>query len=114
MGNTVHRMLSTLLCLLGCLYLASCSKSDSSVQPTSQPASEPTTSKVVFRNAAGRELTEGNLAGATGKFDWSVVGDNNVSQRAMELHRMGRDEGGKGNYSHALELFKQASQEAPN
>lgn len=53
------------------------------------------------------------MANAAEKFDWAVVGSENISERARELHDAGREEGKKGNYARALELFKQASDEAP-
>jgi tetratricopeptide (TPR) repeat protein len=53
------------------------------------------------------------VANASEKFDWEVVGSQSVSERARELHAAGRQEGQKGNYVRALELFKQASEEAP-
>lgn len=68
---------------------------------------------MVFRDSNGRQLTESDIASATEKFDWAVVGSENISDRARELHSAGRDQGQKGNYARALELFKQASDEAP-
>jgi hypothetical protein len=48
------------------------------------------TSRVVFRDAKGRELAEADLADATGRFKWEVVGGENVPEKAQELHREGQ------------------------
>jgi tetratricopeptide (TPR) repeat protein len=99
--------------LLGAILLSSCSKSDTAAQPTSGETSASAGQRVVFRSSDGRQLTENDIANATEKFDWAVVGGENVSERAKELHAAGREEGQKGNYVRALELFKQAAEEAP-
>lgn len=99
--------------LLGPLLLASCNKSGEGGSPPGEGATKQSGNSVVFTDSKGRQLTEDEMANSSGKFDWSVVGRENVSERARQLHEAGREEGGKGNYAHALELFKQASEAAP-
>jgi len=99
--------------VLGMMLLSSCSKSDNASDPTTQAASDDGATKIVFRDSSGRKLTESDMANATGDFDWSIIGSDNVPARAKELHEEARSEGQKGNYAHALELLKQASDAAP-
>jgi tetratricopeptide (TPR) repeat protein len=70
--------------------------------------------QVIFRDARGRELTAKDLAGVTGQVDWSIQGAEHVSQRAIELHDLGRRAGAAGDNDRALLLFDQAQKEAPN
>lgn len=69
--------------------------------------------RLVFRDAQGRELTVKDIAGVTGHINWSIVGCENVPQRARELHESGRRAGQAGDYDRALVLFTQARHEAP-
>jgi len=71
------------------------------------------TPKLIYRDKNGRELTEADLANATGEVNWSIIGSHNVSQKAIELHNQGRQAGSSGDYKKALELLAQASKEAP-
>lgn len=93
--------------------LSSCSKDNSSKGEKGKSA-EPPAAKVVFRDAKGRELTETDLAGVTGRVKWEIVGGENIPVKAQDLHRQGREAGGKGDHDKALALFTQARQEAPN
>jgi tetratricopeptide (TPR) repeat protein len=98
---------------LGAILLSACSKSDTAASPARGGTSDSTGQRVVFHSSNGRQLTESDIATATEKFDWAAIGSENISERARELHTAGRAEGQKGNYVRALELFKQASEEAP-
>ncbi len=71
------------------------------------------TPKLIYRDKNGRELTEADLANATGEVNWSIIWNHNVSQKALELHRQARQAGSSGDYTKALELLAQASKEAP-
>jgi tetratricopeptide (TPR) repeat protein len=71
------------------------------------------THKLIYRDKNGRELTEADLANATGEVNWSIIGNHNVSQKAIELHNQARRVGSSGDYEKALELLAQASKEAP-
>ncbi|MFD7642602.1 hypothetical protein ACFV4P_18295 [Kitasatospora sp. NPDC059795] len=70
--------------------------------------------QVVFRDAMGRELTEEDLAGVTGRVSWEPAGGGDVPERARELHRRGREAGERGEYEEALALLEQAQDLAPN
>ena len=72
------------------------------------------TNKLIYRDKNGRELTEADLAHATGVVNWSLIGNHNVSQKAIELRNEARQAGSSGNYKKALELLAQASKEAPD
>jgi len=109
----MRRNFTIALCVSGLLHMSSCSKSDSE-RPVNANASGKDEPVIVFRDSSGRQLTESDIAGATGNFDWSVIGSDQISDRAKQLHEAGRDAAQKGNYAEALELLKQASQEAPS
>jgi tetratricopeptide (TPR) repeat protein len=70
--------------------------------------------QLIYRDKKGRELTEADLANATGTVNWSIIGSHNVSQKAQELHGQARQAGGSGDYKNALLLLAQASKEAPD
>jgi tetratricopeptide (TPR) repeat protein len=93
--------------------LSSCSK-DSSSKGEKGKSAEPPAPRVVFRDAKGRELTETDLAGVTGQVRWEIVGGDNIPLNAQDLHRQGREAGGKGDHEKALACFTQARLEAPN
>lgn len=69
--------------------------------------------RIVFRDGAGRELTEADLAGAGGSVRWEVVGGEAVPDEARALHQQGRAAGGAGDEARALALFDQAQALAP-
>ena len=71
------------------------------------------TNKLIYRDKNGRELTEADVAHFTGEVNWSIIGNHNVSQKAIELHNQARQAGSSGDYKKALELLAQASKEAP-
>jgi tetratricopeptide (TPR) repeat protein len=71
------------------------------------------TNRLIYRDVNGRELTERDLADATGKVNWFIKGEE-VSPIARDLHARGRLAGSNGNHQEALELFSQASKVAPN
>lgn len=69
---------------------------------------------VIFRSADGRTLTTDDLRGATGTFQWEVIGKTKVPAEAEFLHQQGRKAGGEGDYNKALTLLKRASHLAPD
>jgi tetratricopeptide (TPR) repeat protein len=69
---------------------------------------EPVAEQLVFRDAAGRQLTVSDLEGCTGRVAWEVIGAENVSPEAKRLHQEARAAGGRGDYARALALFDQA------
>jgi tetratricopeptide (TPR) repeat protein len=119
-GNLSNRIsrgrMSALLLLAAVISLSSCSqrKAPSPVEGDKKREDVvPATSSVIFRDAKGRELKEADLVGFTGQFKWEVVGGDNVPEKAQQLHRQGREAGGKGDYDRALTLFAEARKEAP-
>jgi tetratricopeptide (TPR) repeat protein len=70
--------------------------------------------QLVFRDAAGRQLTVSDLEGATGRVSWEVIGAENVPPEAKRLHQEARAAGGRGDYARALALFDQARDQAPD
>jgi tetratricopeptide (TPR) repeat protein len=72
------------------------------------------TDRLVFRDAAGRELTVRDLEGYAGRVRWEVIGDNDVPPQARRFHEAGREAGGRGDYARALDLFDQAWDLAPD
>lgn len=67
----------------------------------------------MFRDGEGRELTEEDLAGTTGRVRWEIVGGGAVPAEARLLHQQGRAAGGRGAYQSALQLLGQAQALAP-
>jgi hypothetical protein len=64
--------------------------------------------RLVFRDAAGRELTTSDLTGFTGRVQWELVGAEAVPAEAVVLHRRARAAGENGDYGRALQLLEQA------
>lgn len=69
--------------------------------------------RLVFRDAAGRELTARDLEGYTGRVRWELVGADDVPPRARQLHREACEVGGQDDYARALDLLDQARNLAP-
>lgn len=69
--------------------------------------------RLVFQDAAGRELTAQDLKGYTGRVRWEIIGAEEVPPEARRLHREAREAGGRGDYAHALNLLDQARNLAP-
>ncbi|MBC8135457.1 MAG: hypothetical protein H8F28_06160 [Fibrella sp.] len=69
---------------------------------------------MIYRDGNGRELTEADLANATGTVNWSIAGKDDVPQKAQVLHQQARVAGGAGDYKMALNLLSQANKEAPD
>jgi tetratricopeptide (TPR) repeat protein len=97
------------------MLASSCSSGNNSPRAgADEPGKGDAASRVVFRDAKGRELTEADLAGSSGSFTWEVVGPRTIPPRAKELHGQGREAGSAGDHDKALALFDQAHQEAPD
>ncbi len=69
---------------------------------------------LVFRDAAGRELTVSDLTGYTGQGRWEAIGAEGVPPEARRLHQEARAAGGRGDYVLALDLLDQARDLAPH
>ena len=70
--------------------------------------------RLVFKDAAGRELTMKDLEGVSGKVRWEVVGAGAIPPEASRLHEEARAAGGRGDYARALELLDRAHRRAPD
>jgi tetratricopeptide (TPR) repeat protein len=70
--------------------------------------------RLVFRDAAGRELSTADLAGFTGRVHWEVVGAEDVPPEAAHLHRQARQAGEYREYERAIRLLDQAHRLAPD
>ncbi len=69
--------------------------------------------RLVFRDAAGRELTVADLKGFTGRVRWEVIGAYDVPPRATQLHAEAREAGRCGDFARALDLLDEAWDLAP-
>ena len=72
-----------------------------------------TESRVIFRSDDGRVLTAADLAEATGVFDYGIMANQKVPDKANELHQRARQLGAAGEYGQAIELLSQAQLLAP-
>jgi tetratricopeptide (TPR) repeat protein len=70
--------------------------------------------RVVFKDAAGRELTTADLQGISGTVRWEVIGAGAIPAEASRLHAEARNAGGRGDYRRALNLLEQAHRLAPD
>lgn len=71
-------------------------------------------SRLVFKDAAGRELTTDDLQGISGKVRWELIGAGAIPAEASRLHAEAREAGGRGDYALALNLLDQAHRLAPD
>ena len=96
------------------IFVAACSKTDPPPVPVpAEPARAADPAGLIFRDASGRTLTKDDLKTATGRVDWSLVGNDNVSDAAAALFDKGREAGGKGDYAKAIEFLGKAHDAAP-
>jgi tetratricopeptide (TPR) repeat protein len=70
--------------------------------------------RLVFKDAAGRELTTDDLRGVSGTVRWEVIGAGTVPVEASRLHAEAREAGAHGEYPRALNLLEQAHRLAPD
>jgi len=71
-------------------------------------------SRLIFRDAAGRELTTDDLRGVSGNVRWEVIGAGAIPAEASRLHAQAREAGTHGDYPRALKLLEQAHRLAPD
>lgn len=95
----------------GAITVAACGGSE---RPTASPEGEPMTARLVFKDAAGRELTTDALKGASGNVGWEVIGADAIPPEAARLHVQAREAGGRGGYARALVLLEHAHRLAPD
>src|SRR5689334_19402334 len=69
---------------------------------------------IVFRDAAGRELTRDDLHGLSSTGRWELIGAESVPAEASRLHIQAREAGGRGDYPQALNLLEEAHRLAPD
>lgn len=70
--------------------------------------------RVVFKDAAGRELRTNEIREYSDTMRWEVIDDGSVPSEAKRLHTEGRDAGSRADYSRALDLFERARRVAPD
>src|SRR6185503_10174663 len=68
---------------------------------------KPSGARLVFKDAAGRELTTDDLKQVSGQVSWEVIGADTVPPEASRLHAEAREAGGRGDYQRALTLLEQ-------
>jgi len=93
--------------VLAAIGLSACGRG----QPVQEKASGP---RLVFRDAAGRELTTDDIRGASGTMRWEVVGAGSIPAEASRLHTQAREAGGRGDLPQALNLLAHARRLAPD
>lgn len=104
----------------------SCSKEPTRAPPSHEPpaadqavpakpasAEAHADTKLIFRDASGRQLTTADLAHVTGHVDYRLVGGEDIPDGAQQLFQQGQRAGGAGDYPKALELFGKARDAAP-
>lgn len=78
------------------------------------PKPEARGTRVVFKDAKGRQLTERDLEGSAGEFRWEVVDAvNDIPREASDYYEQGRQAGSSGKFEVALDLFQKARTRAP-
>jgi len=73
-----------------------------------------TGARLVYRDAAGRELTTDDIRGVSGKVRWEVIGAGSIPEEASCLHSEARQAGGRGDLAQALNLLAEAHRLAPD
>lgn len=68
---------------------------------------------VVFVDASGRSLKLDELEGLSGNFNYEILGTEEVSAEAIQLHKQARQAGEAGDTNQAISLLAQASQLSP-
>jgi len=69
---------------------------------------------VVFRNAAGHELTTKDLEGFDFDGQWRIIRPDMIPPEASRLHEMAREAGRRGDYEQALGLLGRAHSVVPD
>ena len=80
-------------------------------EPARAPAPAPPA--VIFRSADGQTLTQDDLKNVTGKVNFEMIGGEDVSVAARQLHQQARAAGERGDYKEAIRLLEGASAAAP-
>jgi tetratricopeptide (TPR) repeat protein len=75
---------------------------------------KPVRTRLLFTDAAGRELTAADLEGVPGQVRWETIGAGAIPAEASRLHAEAREAGGRDNYPRALDLLEQAHRLAPD
>ncbi|MHA1977943.1 MAG: tetratricopeptide repeat protein [Candidatus Hodarchaeales archaeon] len=68
---------------------------------------------IIFKDGQGNIIKREDLLNMTGKTNYEIIGIENISQRAKELHQKARVYGQSGNYAKAIELLEEAHRAAP-
>lgn len=82
--------------------------------PAASSEEKPMNTRLLFKDAAGRELTMKDLEGVSGRVRWEVIGGDAIPREAARLHEEARTAGGRGEYARAIELLERAHRLAPD
>ena len=93
------RVMSVLLILWGFTAVGGCERDSESKSATAAPPA------VVYRGLDGRTLSQEELKGMTGTFNYEIVGGEDVPARARELHELARAAGVVGSTIRPLSCF---------
>ncbi|WP_232817827.1 tetratricopeptide repeat protein [Winogradskyella tangerina] len=69
---------------------------------------------MIFKDKNGNSISLSDLEGATGRYDWQIVGNGKIPNDAIILHQEARQLGGQGKYDEGIAKLKEANQIAPN
>ncbi|MFD2565787.1 tetratricopeptide repeat protein [Pseudotenacibaculum haliotis] len=78
-----------------------------------QPVQEQKPPTLKFTDKNGNEITTEELAQATGRYQYEMIGVNNASEEAMVLHNEARQFGQAGEYDLAIEKLFLAHERSP-
>ncbi len=69
--------------------------------------------RLIFKDENGNQISQADLAGATGNYNWQIVSEKKAPREAMILHQESRAHGANGEYDKAISKLTKAMQLAP-
>lgn len=79
-----------------------------------EPEKNENSNHLIFKDENGNSISLSNLEGVTGRYDWQIIGNENIPNNAIILHQEARQLGGQGKYDEGIAKLKEANQIAPN
>lgn len=105
----------SLVCYIALIIVATnLTACDNKDRSTVSSEGKPMNSRLLYRDAAGRELNTKDLEGVTGKVRWEIIAGSEIPPEASRLHDEARAAGGRGDYTRALDLLERAHRLAPD
>ncbi len=95
--------------LIGLLLLSSCTNNSQKSN-----SSQMSTSKIIFTDSLGNEISKEELTKSTGTYNYAIHGIEKVPQSAILLHNTAREHGQNGEYGKAIVTLNLAQEKAPN